>query len=70
MRIVLLTLALTLASVVVPVASAQGGCDPRDGPFSPCYWQCEPGWEPECELLLGAGQRVWNYYCDRISPTC
>lgn len=68
--------ALLLVTALLPAASAattEGAStcpDPRNGPFDPCFWNCEPGWEPECEIILGAGQAVWHYYCDRISRTC
>lgn len=70
MRTLFIVSALVLAAVLVPQASAQSGCDPRDGPFSPCYYDCDPNFQAECTLVLGVGQRVWNYYCDRISPSC
>lgn len=69
MRSAMLLLAASLAFSAVallPSASATG-CDPHNGPFDPCFYNCNPGFEPECELIIGGGQTVWHYYCDRIA---
>jgi hypothetical protein len=69
MRPALLILAASLAFASVaflPSASATDCPDPHDGPFSPCLYNCNAGWEAECELLIGGGQTVWHYYCARV----
>ncbi len=55
----LATIALAPAATASTLQEQATSCTPEYGPFDPCLWYCEPGYEELCTRYIPAAGGVW-----------